>query len=988
MKKALLRSKTGTVYDIVLDEHKYYFRGDRVLGRLIIIPSKPHKITGIRLEFFGRIKTYINSKKQDGHYFFKELFPLDVQPGTLQEGKTYTFPFGFNLPVEVSLPSCTESDTNEGGMIEYVVQATMERPSREWSALTACVHIPVLERLDVSKADLSEQVWDKISWQSQHPEDIIDADEYQGVDQVDLSASIPHKGYTRNQKIPVTVDIQHFQPYQRANGLTISLIRCTRILCKEKAYLLSPTIVSSTKVDIDIQQTTAQTITKSILIPQHISPTINLNARLMQVDYRIKVRAELDEPGRNNNGNSGSIASFMAMVADKRDANVDLASMSLELPVVIGTLPSHSLPPDVLDPKFVKGVKHIGQENQSKHQQHQERQPSRFSASFSALASFDLASIPASLLEITSTNLRWDQYSIRRESNMTRQQELQPLPSSSLSKDEGALPPVAPRHIITTNPSSSLSENPTTPTVSIPTYSSGLADSTTMVSSIPVYSSELSERTAPMASTSPTSAPRSDYPEASPLSPFYLTLSLGEPFDFLQSEFTDNDRHSLQSTRISNSSKSSHSSSKGLEKDIAISMNEPSTTVSDAHFTEQPFNDSPSSRSSIEADNTDLTTTTNAGPSLLTTLNCSSDCLSSDTSFSLPSSPRSSLGANTNGLTATSGPIVDNRLIEQIDTSPPLSMSSSPSPSSIPGHSSATGHGTTPEHTSDIEISLSNTSEENINSNSMLLGDTIRQPSLSGINTDDMAETSISTTTHDVASSSNTTTTTIETINVSNGPANERGLDMNSLDEQNADIDSNDTTLTSQKASTTIIHNHDKNIQIDTDGNWDQAKESTDGGQMDNNSNELSPAVTGVYRQVSTYSNYRQTSPGHLEKNEGELEQESTYKPESTIEGLEVSAATIEPAPMESLANDHHHQEAEKEVVAATGGMYDGNPVGNGIILHTQPMRQGTDSGDGGDDVFDKPHEMAYSDSDDDDDDDFLSILARREKQAESSYWQ
>lgn len=85
-------------------------------------------------------------------------------------------------------------------MIEYIISATMERPSREWSALTASVHIPVLERLDVSKTELLEPAWDKVSWQSQHPEDIIDADEYQGVDQVELSASIPHKGYTRGKQ--------------------------------------------------------------------------------------------------------------------------------------------------------------------------------------------------------------------------------------------------------------------------------------------------------------------------------------------------------------------------------------------------------------------------------------------------------------------------------------------------------------------------------------------------------------------------------------------------------------------------------------------------------------------------------------------------------------------------------------------------------------------------------------------------------------------
>jgi sporulation-control protein spo0M len=116
MKKVLLRPKaSGTVSDIVLDEQRYYFGGDNVRGRLVITPSKPIKVTGIRLEFYGHIKTHINIRKQDGHYFFRELFPLDIQPGILKSGETYTFPFEFSLPVDTPLPSCTEvSDQEEG----------------------------------------------------------------------------------------------------------------------------------------------------------------------------------------------------------------------------------------------------------------------------------------------------------------------------------------------------------------------------------------------------------------------------------------------------------------------------------------------------------------------------------------------------------------------------------------------------------------------------------------------------------------------------------------------------------------------------------------------------------------------------------------------------------------------------------------------------------------------------------------------------------
>jgi hypothetical protein len=84
--------------------------------------------------------------------------------------------------------------------------------------------------------------------------------------------------------------------------------------------------------------------------------------------------------------------------------------------------------------------------------------------------------------------------------------------------------------------------------------------------------------------------------------------------------------------------------------------------------------------------------------------------------------------------------------------------------------------------------------------------------------------------------------------------------------------------------------------------------------------------ASSSYRRVSTFSNYQQTASSLIHGEE--------YKPESTIEGLDETAArTIQ---------------------------------------------------------FDKPHEMVYTDSDDDDDsDDFISILARREKQEVPSggYW-
>ncbi|ORZ15215.1 hypothetical protein BCR42DRAFT_416634 [Absidia repens] len=425
---------TESALTLLLDEHKYYFRGDHVKGRLVIHPStKSQKFAGIRLTFYCLVKTYINSKKKDHHYFFKHVYPLPLQPRILKVGKTYTYPFDFILPTEIALPSCTESDTNSGGIIEYVIKATMERSSPEWPSVptTTSLHVPVLERLNVSQTKFLEPVWDSVTWDSTETTNTHQQDEDSNdthVDQAELSASIPHQGYIRGQKIPVTVDIRHFQPYQKTKGLTISLIRCTRVLCKEKAYLLPPTIISSAKVDIDVKKTSGQTITQSLLIPRHISPTINLNARLLQVDYRIEVRANLNPQDHHHH----SIVAPWTTVPD-------LGCMYFELPVVIGTLPfsttSLCVPPDILDPKFVKGVKHVEQDNLPRPNAYQlpsSSSSSQYNRNSRRLCSLTPMNLSSSLLDLyASTNILWDRFTPSSPTTKTQSSTLAVSSSTS-----------------------------------------------------------------------------------------------------------------------------------------------------------------------------------------------------------------------------------------------------------------------------------------------------------------------------------------------------------------------------------------------------------------------------------------------------------------------------------------------------------------------------------------------------------------------------
>lgn len=129
MKKLLERQKLTV--QIVLDQHKYYFPGDNVEGKIVVHASKSTRIKGIRIVWSGHVRTNLGSGKQDEHVLFKEtkqisaarqtsatdhyssLTPkLNSQDGLvhLEANKPHEFPLYVRVPVDTSLPSCTEVD--------------------------------------------------------------------------------------------------------------------------------------------------------------------------------------------------------------------------------------------------------------------------------------------------------------------------------------------------------------------------------------------------------------------------------------------------------------------------------------------------------------------------------------------------------------------------------------------------------------------------------------------------------------------------------------------------------------------------------------------------------------------------------------------------------------------------------------------------------------------------------------------------------------
>ncbi|KAI9301769.1 hypothetical protein BJ944DRAFT_252053 [Cunninghamella echinulata] len=984
MKKILSNSRPNTILRIVLDERKYYYRGDKVRGHLVVVPTRPLKISSIQLQLIGRIRTYINSKKQDEYIYFKQPLPLDVTPGILKQDQTYTFTFDFTLPVDVSIPSCTESDTNSGGIIEYIIEASLEKSTRDWSSLTTSLHIPVLERLDISKSEMLEPVWDKITWQSKLPDDFIDQDDYYHMDEVTLSASLIHKGYIRNQKINVTVDIQHFQPYQRENGLTISLVRCTRILCKDKAYLLSPIVINSKKIDIDIQRTSGQTITASLLIPNHISPTINLNARLMQVDYRIEVKAELDEYQQYP-------TPIIHNHQFKQQTGVHLSCMKLELPIVIGTLPNNLSPPDILDPKFVKGINHFTQDNEPK------QQPFVKSASLSSRPSSF-----SSPLDLLSLSLPKSPFSKNNHRYTTLKRNSTPNYPSAY-RSQISLPPTVPPHL--ENEDKNKKYYKTIKTIDENDEEEGEGEGNDDKDK--EQEKQDSEDDDNDEKDDNDDSKNSNIHEDDDMSTRFnqpginLRLSLGEAF-----HVSPMDMNISRSTTYASTShpKTSILTSTIYESKSNISMIQSECTT--------PVSSVPSSNGQdivIDSSIQNQVAYVESLPSIHTTSNTDNDDVN----------VRNHIETITTTIQQNNDYLI-NHSQDEMEMESTKSNHSSIS-NDVQGHAEATiikqntVHLMNHSQVNEEEMESANNSSNNSCNNGHFIKDHTETTTLkTAINQTnnhlidhsqgkENEEKGSIKSNHDSLSKSSprSSSSSIHSI-----PINLQNKTPSPPLSPNQDIDDPITTTQVNKS----VKNKEKVDELLQQEKLDDpqdivslssfttslSKVSVDAGQQqqiyDKNENEQKHLSIGICRQVSVFSNYRQTdhlsplpSPSenkkmtiHCEEQEQE-NVDTIHKPESKIDNLDIQGTYIEPilSPRASLRKSFFSNDSHDRMV-----LVNNNKDGNG----SNEDLNNNENEDDQDYIYDKPHEIPTDDSDSDmysdsDDEDFVTILARREKE-------
>ncbi|CAO3640197.1 unnamed protein product [Cunninghamella echinulata] len=731
------------------------------------------------------------------------------------------------------------------------------------------------------------------------------------------------------------------------------------------AYLLSPIVINSKKIDIDIKRTSGQTITASLLIPNHISPTINLNARLMQVDYRIEVKAELDEYQQYP-------TPILHNHQFNQQAGVHLSCMKLELPIVIGTLPNNHSPPDILDPKFVKGINHFTQDNEPKQQQQ------------SFVKSAPLSSRPSSFsspLDLLSLSLPKSPFSKNNHRYTTLKRNSTPnYPSAYQSQI--SLPPAVPPHLV--NEDKNKKYYKTIKTIDESEEEEDDDDDKNK--------EEEKQGGEDDEDDDNDEKDDNDSREAFHVSPMDMNISRSTTYASTSHPKTSimtstvNESKSNISMIQSGCTTSASSAASSHSQDIVIDSSIKSQvaymeSLSSIHTTNSTDSDGNNVHDNIET----VTTSVKQNNDYL--INQSQDEMEMESTKSNHNSISNDVQDHTETTTIKQnlGHLMNYSQIneEEMESTSNNNISSSSSISNshfIKNHTETVIPITTIKQTNNHLIEHFQEKEkeekESIKSKHDSLPISSPRPSSSSIHSISISQPNKTPSpplspNQDIKD--DPITTTQVNISVKN---KEKGDDQS---QQEKIDDSQD--IASLSSFTTSL-----------------SKVSVDAGQQqqmnDKDENEQKHLSIGICRQVSVFSNYRQTnhlsplpSPSenknmiiHYEEQEqGQENVDTIHKPESTIDNLGIQGTYIEPilSPTASLRKSYFSSDSHDRMV-----LVNNNKGSNG----SNEDLNSNENDDDQDYIYDKPHEIPTDDSDSDmysdsDDEDFVTILARREKE-------
>ncbi|XP_038633187.1 arrestin domain-containing protein 2-like isoform X1 [Scyliorhinus canicula] len=286
-----------------------YSTGDEVSGKVVLELSGAMKIQSLRLHAEGYAKVHWTESRSAGsstaytqnysdevEYYNKKINILQLDNGdvtVLQAGR-HEFPFSFQLPEE----NLVTSFEGKHGSVRYWVKVKLHRPwatvrkiKREFTVIEPIdINTPLLLSPQAGTKEKLARVW------------------YCNLGHVSLTAKIERKGYTPGEVIPIFAEVDNC---------------CSRTVTPKAAIVQIQTFIA--RGTMKLKKSVVATLQGEGVAPRKrgswhgrplkippVSPSL-LQCRVIRVEYMLRVYVEI--PGTSK--------------------------LSLELPLVIGTIPLH-----------------------------------------------------------------------------------------------------------------------------------------------------------------------------------------------------------------------------------------------------------------------------------------------------------------------------------------------------------------------------------------------------------------------------------------------------------------------------------------------------------------------------------------------------------------------------------------------------------------------------------------------------------------------
>ncbi|KAG0170296.1 hypothetical protein DFQ30_002683 [Apophysomyces sp. BC1015] len=206
--------------------------------------------------------------------------------------------------------------------VRYILTAIHDRPLVPESLCSKTEFpVPILEYIDIELPQFARA--------QEKGSDVLLANAR--FDQVcHVRISIPRLGFTRGEIIPITIVVNHFEPFVLGKAILVQLVRTVEIRTN-KHVLLKEDILRTVEHDINVigPYNFSQSLKCQHLIPTSTPPSIRYKDKMLRIRYRVRIRVRLSK----NKGDTGDY--------------------TIEMPIVIGTWPRAAIPIDDYDDEEV-----------------------------------------------------------------------------------------------------------------------------------------------------------------------------------------------------------------------------------------------------------------------------------------------------------------------------------------------------------------------------------------------------------------------------------------------------------------------------------------------------------------------------------------------------------------------------------------------------------------------------------------------------------